>query len=110
MANLKNDSEKLKHHLLPEECIEDVVRILQGGAKKYGDFNWMESPGFEYTRLYNSLRRHLGKWRKGQDRDEESQELEIAHVACNALMLLYYQKMQLGIDDREQYKNPKAKG
>lgn len=103
--NIKNDSNKLCFNLVPEICIEEVVKVFMFGAKKYGDFNWMQKPGFHYSRLYNSLRRHLSRWKQGFNKDEETKELEMAHVACNAFMLLYYQKLNIGIDDRIHVKN-----
>lgn len=88
--NKKNDQNKLCYHLLPVEPIEEIVKVFMHGAVKYGDFNWQSNPGFEYSRLYNSLHRHLINWKKGEDYDSDSGHLELAHVAANAIMLMYY--------------------
>lgn len=99
--NKKYDHNKLRYNLLPVECIEEIIKVFMYGSVKYGDFNWQEKPGFHYSRLYNSLCRHLTNWVKGTDYDTESKELELAHIAANAIMLLYYYKHQIGIDDRK---------
>lgn len=99
---IKNDAGKLEWHLLPEDALEEVLKIFQHGKDKYGDFNWLIEPGFNYTRLDNSGRRHASKWRKGQDIDEDSNLSELAHVCANYLMLLTYELRGVGIDDRKK--------
>jgi hypothetical protein len=47
------------------------------------------------------MERHLVKWKKGIDFDNESGLYELAHIACNALMLLTYKIEGLGIDNRD---------
>ena len=37
---LKLDFDKLRWDLLPIECVEEIVRVLTFGAKKYDDNNW----------------------------------------------------------------------
>lgn len=100
----KLDAGKLEWHLLPEDALEEVLRVFQYGKNKYGDFNWLIEPGFEYTRIDNSGRRHASKWRRGTDHDDESGLLELAHVCANYLMLLTYELRKVGIDNRKKLK------
>lgn len=105
----KNDQGKLEWHLLPESALIEVLKVFQMGKNKYGDFNWKKSPGFEWTRLHNSLQRHRSAWLSGQDYDQESGLPELAHLAANALMLLTYHVEQLGVDNRPVVKPKKSK-
>lgn len=97
---MKFDSGKIEWHLLPLDAMEEVMKVLMMGKKKYGDFNWLNEPTFNYTRLYNSGTRHRNKFIKGQDFDEESGLYELAHSIANDLFLLTYMLRNKGIDDR----------
>lgn len=97
----KNDDNKLRWNLLPIEAVEEVLKVMESGAIKYGDFNWKNAENTEWTRLGNSMERHVIKWKKGLNIDEESGLYELAHIVCNALMLLTYKIEGLGIDNRD---------
>lgn len=88
---LKFDSEKLRWDLLPIETIEEVVRILTFGAKKYAPNNWQLVEGAE-DRYYAALLRHLAEWRKGNLTDEESGLSHMSHVMCNVVFLLWLEQ------------------
>jgi hypothetical protein len=104
MSFKKFDSGKLRWNLMPEEALEEVMKVLQHGASKYGDFNWVDNASeVEHTRYINALERHLKKVKRGIDTDPDSGLPELAHIACNALMLLQYQLLKLGIDDRRKF-------
>lgn len=76
--------------LMPLSALEEVVKVLQMGAKKYDKNNWREGSGFNYTSVVASMMRHIVKYMDGIDVDDESKLHHMAHVACNALFLLYY--------------------
>lgn len=97
-AGVKFDGNKLRFDLVPAEAEEAIARVLTAGAKKYGDRNWEN--GLAYSRLYGALRRHLLKWWKGQERDEESGDEELAHVLTNAAMLYWTARHRKDFDDR----------
>lgn len=98
----KFDEGKLRWNLLPNEALEEVLRIFEFGANKYGEFNWLtNSKGVSWTRYSNALERHLKKWKLSKDYDEESNMYELAHLITNGLMLLQYQILDLGKDDRD---------
>lgn len=97
----KFDDNKLRWHLLPVRAQQAILEVLEHGARKYGDYNWLEhADEVNFLRYSNALERHLAKWKLGQDIDEESKLAEIAHVATNAVMLLEYHCRGVGIDDR----------
>jgi len=99
----KNDKGKLRWSLLPVDALEEIVRVLEFGAVKYGPNQWRGLPNFEWQRIADALNRHFQKWQRGTDRDDESNLLEMAHVACNALFLLEMAIQRLGKDDRFKY-------
>jgi DNA-directed RNA polymerase subunit RPC12/RpoP len=101
----KFDSEKLKYSSLPVEAIEEVTKVFNYGAAKYGDLNWLANANqVEWTRYMNAADRHWVKFKKNQNFDEESSLYELAHIATNILMLLQYQVLELGIDNRFKIK------
>ena len=87
----KYDKDKLMWDLLPYDCLEDIVKILTFGAKKYGRENWkdLESP---QERYFAALMRHLISWKNGNKVDGESGENHLSHVIVNALFLLWFDK------------------
>lgn len=86
MEGIKFDKDKIRHSLLVPEFIEDVLKVLEVGASKYGDFNWK---GLDKTRVENALYRHFLSFIKGDIKDEETGKNHMVHVACNAMFLYY---------------------
>lgn len=83
---LKYDSGKLRYDLLPTIEIEKLVDILSFGAKKYGDWNWINLENAE-DRYFAALLRHLFAYRNGEHLDPESGRHHLSHVMCNAVFL-----------------------
>lgn len=100
MNGLKHDQNKTRLDLLPPHAIEMVGRVLTYGAKKYGDRNWLRG-GLKWSRLVAAAKRHLLAFEQGQDFDEESQMLHLAHAACNMLMLCELAVQRPELDDRD---------
>lgn len=97
----KFDDGKLRWHLMPEQALEEVLKVLEFGAKRYGEMNWIDNASqVEWTRYQNALERHLKKFKRGADLDSDSNLYELAHLACNALMLLTLQLQKKGVDNR----------
>lgn len=86
----KDDSDKLRVDLVPIAALEDVIKVLNYGAKKYGDRNWEK--GINYSRVFAATCRHIFSWWRGEERDKESNLSHLAHAACNMLFLLHYTK------------------
>lgn len=93
------DEGKTDWNLVPWESVEQIAKVLQFGAKKYNSDNWRSGDGFKYTRVLNSLMRHIMAFQKGEDQDPESGLSHLAHAGCNVLFLLYYQEYH------DRYKN-----
>lgn len=76
----------------------ELAKVYTYGAKKYEPHNWQR--GMPWSECADSLMRHLMCWLDGEDRDEESGLLHMAHVAWNALTLVHYAVVGRGTDDR----------
>ena len=103
MANefKKNDAGKARWDLMPEAALAEVLKVLEVGAQFYGPRNWAENhQDVKWSRYLNALERHLKKFKRGQDFDEETGLDELAHMAANVLFLLTYRLKGLGVDDR----------
>ena len=84
----KYDNGKLRYDLIPSECMEALARILTYGANKYEANNWQNLEDY-YNRYYAANERHIQKWRQGEDYDQESGELHLAHAFTNVCFLLW---------------------
>lgn len=89
---VKHDQGKLDWSLLPIDSVEEILRVLEFGKRKYAAWNWASNGGFKYSRLYRSLLRHIFAWWRGEDNDPETGLSHLAHAGCNILFLLYYIK------------------
>ena len=94
----KHDSGKLPWHLLSVCAIEEMLRVLEFGSRKYDDHNWRK--GFKWTRLISAASRHLFGFMRGEDRDPETGFLHTAHLMCCAMFLTEHVLRKLGDDDR----------
>lgn len=87
--------------LIPTEALLQIAKVLDIGAKKYGKYNWRK--GIEWSRVISASMRHLTAFNDGQDKDFETGLSHIAHLGCNVMFLLTYEKEHKELDDR--YKN-----
>jgi len=104
----KADDGKLRWDLLPVAEIEELVKVINMGAEKYAPNNWQNMPNAT-DRLYAALLRHLVDWRKGSKIDQESGLNHLAHVLCNALFLLWFDRNKGGrCNDVQEEVEPKG--
>lgn len=96
---IKYDEGKTDWSLMPFEVIEDINKVLEFGAKKYDGWNFAKGSGMKYSRILNSLLRHTFAYIRGEDNDPESGLSHLAHMGCNVVFLLYYNKY------KEKYNN-----
>lgn len=97
MTATKHDSAKPRPCLLPP-AIEQVLAVMEFGAAKYGEHNWMA--GMQHSRAFNAAVRHLWAWWRGEDNDPESGLPHLAHAAVNCLFIIDWTRMKRGEDDR----------
>ena len=96
---IKNDSGKDEFEYIPFDLLSDVNTVLRYGAKKYKFENWKKE-GFQYSRAYNALLRHIFAFWRGEDVDPESGMSHIDHAMCNLLFLKYHIKNKTNTDNR----------
>ncbi len=87
----KNDDGKLRYDLLPSKELEKIVKVLTFGAEKYGVSNWQLVEGAR-DRYTAGLMRHLEKYRQGEKIDTESGLEHLAHLATNAMFLMWFEE------------------
>lgn len=101
---LRLDEGKARWDLLPYDGLEEVVKVLMFGSRKYGDDNWTK--GISYRRTFSCVLRHMWKWFMSKvygtsGLDEESGLSHLAHACTDVLMLVTYEKRGMDkFDDR----------
>lgn len=70
-----------------QEVLSELCKVYEFGANKYGDENWKYVEN-GYNRFKNAMMRHFLSNRRY---DQETGILETAHVAYNALMILWFE-------------------
>lgn len=106
-AERDNDG-KLQWSLVDFDSLEDMVKVLEFGAKKYAANNWKK--GLETTKIVESLIRHLTAYLNGENNDSESGLPHTGHILCNAMFLSYIHKFMPDFDNRYIDTNKKCCG
>ena len=86
---LKYDTGKLLWGLLPLEAIQEIVRVLTLGAKKYTADNWKYVKDAR-IRYYDAMLRHIVAWKLGEKADKETGLHPLAHAGCCLLFILWF--------------------
>lgn len=97
---------KPQMHLLPTIAKIATVKVLELGAKKYGEYNWRTSEGLKANTYIAAIHRHLDQFSDGEDLDEESQVSHLAHIMATCSILMDAAVCGKLIDDR--YKRPET--
>lgn len=97
-GGVKHDESKRRMDLVPTSLMSGVARILEFGARKYGDNNWRK--GLKWSRVYAALQRHLADFWEGNDLDSESGLPHLYHAACNIAFLIEFYEKRKDLDDR----------
>lgn len=94
----KYDGSKPRVDLLPIYPILEEAKVLTYGAAKYDARNWEK--GFDWSRAYGALLRHLFAFWQGEDIDPESGLHHLAHAACELDFLFEFTRTHKEFDDR----------
>ena len=86
-------------HFIPPIAILEESVVMALGAKKYGAFNWQDSP-VDATTYYDAALRHLMSWFAGENIDPESGVSHLAHVRACMAILMDSQASAILVDDR----------
>ena len=91
---------KLCWSLVDFNSLQDMVRVLEFGAKKYNRDNW--KLGLPTKQICESMLRHIFAYLQGEDNDPESGIPHIGHIQCNAMFLDYMMRHHPELDDRKE--------
>lgn len=103
-AGRKNDEGKRRWNLMPWNAVEEVVKVLEFGAYKYGRNTWKYESNAR-MRYFDVAMRHLLAWKNKDERtdkdkcDEESGLPHLAHAACCILFMLAIDKKEVEDDN-----------
>lgn len=97
LADRFNDG-KLQWSMVDFKSLEDMVRVLEFGAKKYSRDNWKK--GLKTTEVVDSMLRHVYAYLDGEDIDPESGINHTGHIMCNALFLSHMHLFRKDMDTR----------
>lgn len=87
-VGIKYDNEKLRYNLMPEGVIEQEIRVMMFGAKKYEIDNWKRVEDWR-RRYVEAAKRHLIAYENGEEYDKESGLHHLAHARCCLAFLLW---------------------
>lgn len=90
MDGIKHDADKPRMDLLPFDALEEVAKVLTFGAKKYTENGWQKVENAD-ARYRAAMLRHYCADQSGDKYDKESGLLHAAHMATNALFVLWYE-------------------
>jgi hypothetical protein len=88
---IKFDQDKPDYSLLPFAAMDDVVRVLTYGAKKYDRFNWRN---VERHRYEAAALRHISAYKQGEIMDPETGLNHLAHAMCSLLFLMEFDRIE----------------
>lgn len=88
---IKHDKQKDRWDLLPWDVIQDVVKVLTYGARKYAPDNWQKVESGE-DRFFAAGMRHLIAWRNGVRLDPETKLNNLSCAICNLIFLAWKDK------------------
>lgn len=90
---------RLPLHLVPPSAISYLAEAMADGGRKYGPYNWRESP-ISVSTYISAATRHMHAFWDGEDVAKDSGVHHLAHaMACFAL-LLDAMSLNVLVDDR----------
>lgn len=84
---LKFDQDKGRYDLVPPFALDEIVKVLTIGSKKYADENWRDVEGCT-RRYFAAANRHLWAPLRGESHDPETGLHHWTHAACCLLFLV----------------------
>lgn len=97
---VKNDSSKPDYSLVPFGALDEVVKVLTHGAKKYDRFNWEH---VEDIRYQAAALRHISSYMQGEKYDPETGINHLAHAVCSLLFLVEFDRQNEDGDQKKMY-------
>jgi len=88
-GGVKEDRGKVRWGLLSYPALNEIAKVMTFGSMKYKPYNW--AAGLNYTRVFDSLMRHITSWYNGENNDGETGLPHLAHAGCCVMFLLSYE-------------------
>lgn len=92
------DGKTQRYDLIATGPWDDLAKLLGFGAQKYAARNW--ELGFDWSRPYNAIIRHLNAFWNGEEIDPDSGAPHMVAVMCNAMFLAEFVRTHPELDDR----------
>lgn len=93
----KFDGDKPRMELISSVALTELAKVLTFGAKKYAPNNWRN--GIAYSRIVGACFRHLNAYNAGEMNDPETGLSHMAHLLCEAMFLLEFEKTHPELND-----------
>lgn len=87
-----------RYDLVPADPLRSLATLYGKGASKYADRNWER--GYEWSKSFAALNRHLWQFWSRQDTDDETGMPHITAVAWHAFTLAEFMRTHPEYDDR----------
>lgn len=78
---------KVRPSLFPVEGLNEAIKAMEYGAKKYGEHAWKEVK-MDRSEFLDALERHLIAIKLGERADSESNVSHLGHIIANAAIIL----------------------
>lgn len=96
---VKYDDDKLRYDLIPPLALDELVKVLTHGAKKYDDDNWRNVENWK-KRYFAATQRHQWQWKRGKIMDNEADTKgnpgsNCHHIACAIASLMFLLEKEL---------------
>jgi len=90
VEGVKYDDDKLDYTLLPKSALDEVVKVLMYGAKKYPERDNWKKVSDARNRYNKAALRHEFSEVDGETFDPESKLFHLAHAVCSNLFALHF--------------------
>ena len=87
-----------RYDLIPQGPLRQYAEHLGRGAQKYEEHNWRR--GYEWSKSFAALQRHIWAFWGGEDIDEETGSHHLAAVIFHAMAMLEWVETHPEFDDR----------
>lgn len=77
-----------RYDLIPVRPLEALAQRYGHGAEKYDERNWER--GYEWSKSYAALQRHLNAFWRGEDEDEETPGTHLSAAAFHIFALMHF--------------------
>lgn len=97
----EGDTRAIHHYLAtecPDEWMDEAVKVLEFGAKKYAAWNW--ACGMDWSVCIGCALRHTKAIVDGEEIDPDSGLKHYGHIVCNLIFLAYFVDHYPEGDDR----------